>query len=434
MNRITCGISAAIAVLISTNLWADWSMPLLNAGHVTWRPEVAVTANVINQPAWRAGTDIAAPIAPCVVGNTVYAVAQTGEDWYITEPVSCRIEARKTADGSLIWVSSELDTDSVSESTLSGITADNSQSSLFFATGSTLYSLSMANGTIKWQTSIADAVTTFTLPGASATVVNASPAINDDMVFINTRDYSSTGSVLLAYDKATGAPRWQALNVSTGLNSPLAVTVAGTPVVFTPYSSDGFTGAIQCFDAATGNIKWRSAWETSALFWADLVYADNCIYGVTYDYAGVTGNLVCANATDGQLKWKVDAPFSDTTPLVAENAVYIAGGAWGAGKLCGYSLSDGTQLFEPVALRANIFRNNMAASANRLFLSANNRIYAFGFDGVKIAESAADFYNASIVLDSDGSLYATAPDYATQTQELVKFEPLSAVDDWQILW
>ncbi len=443
MNRFIVSIILSGILFSSAISNADWPMPMLNSQQVTWRGDVTVCADVTKTPAWRVGEDVVGTVPPCIVDNIVYTVNQTGEDWYITEDESCWIEARDKFSGSLKWKSVDLDPYvSVSYSSVSGLTVDTAANCLYYATGQTLYSLALETGAINWQASIADAVAKLNISGISTIVCNASPAFNASDVYINTYDYSSTATALLAFDKSNGSDVWQVAGAGMGLTSPLAVTVDSKDVVIIPYApSDGQKGGMKSYDAQTGVLIWQSEWTTDDQFFAELTMANEKIFGVTYNFSTEYADCVCVDANTGGLVWKVAALSADTAPLVCDEKLFIIGGKFGRAKLQGLSLSDGSSLFAPVALNASVFRNRMTASADHIYFTyqKTDELYntygylvSYDFSGNKSAESVASHYNASTVLDTDGSLYVTSTDYGAspQKQELVKFAIGSSVDDW----
>lgn len=432
-SRMTCLALYCAFFVFSAESRADWSNPVFNPEHVAWRPEITAVADVTKAPVWIAGDYVAAGIAPCVSGNQVLYAAMTGEDFSDTRTQSCRIESRNRNTGELLMQTKELDTTvSVAEGSRSGIVVDAATNSFFYSSGETIYCFDLNTGNVKWESSLATVIDKNVY---STVVVNSSPAYNGKTVFVQTRDYSGLNSVLTAWDAATGLAKWQLQGVGVGMNSPITAKIDDRDVLYICYSPDGFRGGMECLDAETGNSIWRSAWNTQSLFWGEIVLSGNTLVGVTYDpysYTAEGGELVSVNARTGEKQWQTTVLMSDTAPLVADDRIYIVGGPWGAAKLQAFNLADGLQAFAPVSLRTSIWRNTMVASSNRLFITYGGCLVAHDLvSGAKIAQSPSADYDSAVVLDTDGSLYVTAPDYLTQKQALVRFALKSSVSFWE---
>lgn len=84
-----------------------------------------------------------------------------------------------------------------------------------------------------------------------------SPVIDGKRIFLQTS--ATGGKSIVALDKETGTPLWQALDDHTSYSSPIVATLAGRRQ-FVTATANGLLG----LDVATGGILWRTPFQTGA--------------------------------------------------------------------------------------------------------------------------------------------------------------------------
>jgi outer membrane protein assembly factor BamB len=188
--------------------------------------------------------------------------------------------------------------------------------------------------------------------------VSASPIIAGDLVV--TVPGGAEGRAVVAYDKATGEPRWRALSDAASYTTPIAVALAARPqlLIVTATRAVGL-------DAADGSLLWehpwvtdmginvaqpivvgenrfmlsagyghgammvevqyrgdrlvtRTAWETNRLKnkLSSSVYHDGHLYGLD------EGILACLDAETGELCWK-DGRYGHGQLLLAQGRLIV---------------------------------------------------------------------------------------------------------------
>jgi outer membrane protein assembly factor BamB len=112
-------------------------------------------------------------------------------------------------------------------------------------------SLDAATGAVAWRRNILDDTAASNLDWG----MSASPLIVDDKVVV--LPGGSRGRSVVAYNRATGAVVWQALDDRQAYVSPMLVTLAGTRqiVIVSATRAAGL-------DPATGALLWEYSWPT----------------------------------------------------------------------------------------------------------------------------------------------------------------------------
>jgi outer membrane protein assembly factor BamB len=84
---------------------------------------------------------------------------------------------------------------------------------------------------------------------------SGSPLVEDDTVLI---EVGAPGAGVIAFDRATGAEAWRALDTGTGYAAPITIAVGGLrQTVF--FTADG----VVAIDPTDGAPLWRVPWQTS---------------------------------------------------------------------------------------------------------------------------------------------------------------------------
>ena len=155
----------------------------------------------------------------------------------------------------------------------------------------TVNALDARTGAVLW-TRDAPADTGAPMPGWGFT---ASPLPVDDMVIV------ATSGRLVAYDAATGSPRWKQSTGSGGYSSPHLVTIDGVPQVLLLSGGGGTTSV----SPADGTILWQSPWQEGVSIVQPALVAENSIIATTGDAMGGQGmrRIAITKGSDG---WKVE--------------------------------------------------------------------------------------------------------------------------------
>lgn len=96
-----------------------------------------------------------------------------------------------------------------------------------------------------------------------------------------------------------------------------------------------FTDTVVCLDAATGKEIWKKEFPGAfTTYWGGLGTGASGTPAVAGDKCYVQGSaaLYCLAVKDGALVWQVDTKFSNSSPLVANDAVYLLASPLGNGQ------------------------------------------------------------------------------------------------------
>jgi eukaryotic-like serine/threonine-protein kinase len=194
---------------------------------------------------WKADVQVGGRSSVAVLGGTVLAVgvrgdvvaldAETGERRWQVGVATSFDHAVPAAAGDTVYVAGRSNAD---------------DPAFPLATTGDLYALDVATGERRWHV-------------ATTSWVEASPAVDGDTVYLATRGSSQAPAVLGAYDRTTGAPRWERpLNFRSSPDRALPLdgirsspTVAGRRLYLgTP------SGHLCVFDTETGDGAGPPGW------------------------------------------------------------------------------------------------------------------------------------------------------------------------------
>ncbi len=424
-TRHFCAVALIAAAPATTTAWTD-----IHRGpdHNARIDAPAAVTDLTAAPAWVTGEENLRPGCRPILGHDrVYtvAIAEDPEDrvW---------IKAFDRQDGTLLAESGDLDVGSfVSFDSLSAPAYDPLTDSLFFNSGSTVYSLDGITLATNWSTTL-DAANTDSAAGAMYSFINASPAHGAGRVFVKTYDsaFGVDGSQVVALDAGTGEVDWYARTGGRGVHSPLFMDhpEAGE-IVLVEYQSTPDQVGFAAF-AADGNGEedplWTTAWTaaTGSGFhglWGDLVTDGEFVYTVTSDF--VDGRLVRFRAEDGALEYDLAAPGSDIPPILAPEGVFVL---HGDGTLRRYSAADGTE--ESAANVASfLFRNYPAFMEDGFYLALPGEgLLLLGLDGAELSLTPG-FTGAATVDGEEGSVYI-----GLEGGGLAKLEAPTRVYHWEV--
>lgn len=238
----------------------------------------------------------------------------------------------------------------------------------------------------------------------------ASPLIHGELLLFNAG--GPKGSSLIAFDKKTGAARWQTADDVPGYSTPVVRQIAGSvQAVF--FTARGLVGV----DPAAGTVLWRADWETyddanamtpvvhgdrvfiasgsgslvvevqrradgtfhAAEVWRDeelavdysnVILVDGHVYGVS------GGALVCVELATGKRRWE-QRGFSAGSVLGFANGKLVA-----AEYECSLTLVDASPAAYNQRSRFTVFPRSRCitgptVSDGRLFLRNEKEIAAF---------------------------------------------------------
>lgn len=431
MIRITLrnsgGLCAAGLIAALPLPAAAWTEVHRGPDHNVYIDIPAAVTDLTAPPAWVTGEEsIAAGCRPIIGDGRVYTVA-TAED----PEERVRIKAFASADGALLAESVDLDVGSfVSFESQSAPAYDPDTDTLFFNTGSTVYSLDGETLAINWSTTL-DATNTDDEPGAMYGFVNASPALGAGRVFVNTFDsgFGVEGSQVVGLDAETGAVEWYARTGGRGAHSPLFVdhATAGAIVVVEHQETLNALG-FAAFDAdGTGEASplWTSTWtvETGSGvhgLWGDLLTDGEHVYTVTSDFTN--GRLVRFAAEDGALEYDLPVPASDMPPVLTPDGLFAL--HWD-GTLRRYDPEDGEEQAS-TSIAGEFFRDYPAFVQDGLYVAVPGEgLLLFGHDGAE--QSSAPGYTGVVSVDaSDGAVYI-----GVDGGRLARLAAPTRVRDWE---
>lgn len=159
------------------------------------------------------------------------------------------------------------------------------------------------------------------------------PVYQNDMIYI-----TSVGGMVYALDADNGEKQWE-----YQLEGAIAGGVAlGDNAI---YVAD-FASHVHALSADTGEEQWMAVADDST--WATPAYADGIVY-----FTDISGAIYAVDAQDGNKRiWKENMPYPlQTSPLVHDGVVYIAGGPEGdatEGMISAYAADNGKLIWQKI--------------------------------------------------------------------------------------
>ena len=123
---------------------------------------------------------------------------------------------------------------------------------------------------------------------------SSSPLLVDDLVVV------AAAGTLVAYDRATGVPRWSADDGGAGYSSPHALTVGGVPQILLLAG-----GGVTSVDASAGTRLWQFSLTSSALA-APVVQPARTADGDVLISSGDTSGIARVAVARGDGGWTVE--------------------------------------------------------------------------------------------------------------------------------
>ena len=233
-------------------------------------------------------------------------------------------------------------------------------SHVFAVFGSAVLAALDFSGKLVWRQEIAN--------HAFDVALGSSPILYKDTVILNCDQTGKTSSIT-AWDKATGAIRWDAKRPETGFghSTPVVVEVAGKPQMLVSAS-----GAIQGLDPASGNILWWCSAQgdaASPAFGGGLVFSDS----------GRGGRGVCVDPTGSgdvtqtHLKW--------TVPQISEglsSAIIVGDRVWrthGPDILKTFHLKTGEKILNERLAGISTWASPIATADGRIYFASAGKSY-----------------------------------------------------------
>jgi len=190
---------------------------------------------------------------------------------------------------------------------LSDVSPDNPSSPavkdgvIYFGAGSRLYAVNAETGTFRWCYPATETLTS---------TIRTSPAVGDGMVYFGCGD-----GRLYAISTVDGSLVWSFVTRSNITSSPVLV---GDVLYF---GSDD--RKLYALDARTGGMEWPGGFRTNDGIASSPAVSDGLVYFLSTDTV-----LYAAGAISYQLSWatRIGSGSRHTTPIVADNTVYLAAG------------------------------------------------------------------------------------------------------------
>jgi outer membrane protein assembly factor BamB len=173
------------------------------------------------------------------------------------------------------------------------------------------------DGHIVWRKEI--------VPFTFDVTIGSSPVIFGDTVLMLCAMATKSDSKLIAYDKASGAVRWEKALPETGFghSTPVRIDIGGKPQILVIASGMGEADrGVQSLDPRNGDLLWwcRGGGDAaSAAFGAGIVYCDNGRGGpgIAIDPSG------SGDVTKTHIKWRIGQVAEGIgSPIIVSNLVY----------------------------------------------------------------------------------------------------------------
>ena len=406
------GLGAGALMLLGVTLHAaDWPAAHQNPSNNAVAPVAAQVTSLAGAPAYFTGNEFIVNGAPITIANgRFYAPAHQADGSTTQVTVICF----NAEDGALLWESAPLDQGlSLAFGSTSAVAVDAANSAAFYATGNTVYRWNAQTGAPAWST-VLDDTNTATSPTVQRwDVVNSSITIGGGRLFVETYGgFQPNYKQIVALDAATGNVLWFQNDEGQGVGTPVYVEAGVNSRVYT-----AGVNAVYCYNAVTGALIWDSALTPTATWdvgsweiFSSITENNGRIYVAAGDpfFSATTTTLICADGLTGEKLWEAPGLHSDIPPLVLDGKVYVYGGGF-PGRLASFdALTGAAGIFVTVAPNDFIFRDYMAATQDRIYLTDG----VFGGQMLKIIDPAtgaildsAAGYVGPVTVDSLGGLY-----------------------------
>lgn len=172
---------------------------------------------------------------------------------------------------------------------------------VYFCSGRRLYAVNAETGSLRWQFPAEEPLTA---------VIKSSPLVGGDLVYFGGGD-----GRLYAITKESGRLAWSF--ATKGIMNSSPVLVDG--VIYVGSSDDH----LYALDAETGQAIWPGGFRTRDDVSSSPAVVDGLVYFLSNDMV-----LYAAHTSGGRRKWEVRVGTwsRSSTPVVAENTVYLAAG------------------------------------------------------------------------------------------------------------
>ena len=258
--------------------------------------------------------------SPIVVGDHVYLT------WSLAQPLEHHVTCYQKSDGRQLW-------DAVvppgklkytdGRATYSAPTPAADAQRVYAVFGSAVVAgLAAADGKVLWRHEL-ERISFDVCMGSSPVLypgTGTARAVAGQDTIIYLADQNDRKSSLIAFDRKSGAVKWEALRPDAQFahSTPIVITVKGAPQLVIAAS-----GAVQGADPAGGKIIWwcKNPGDTSSpAFGGGLVYADDgrdpSHTGVCVDPSG-TGDVSATN-----VKWQLPVKNDLSSPIIVGEHLY----------------------------------------------------------------------------------------------------------------
>ncbi len=165
---------------------------------------------------------------------------------------------------------------------------------------------------------------------------HSAPVVANGVAYAFFQPGKDDADALAAFDAATGEKKWEKSYPRAKFTPPFGTGPRGTPCVDGGFVYTlGGTGILACWDAKTGDVKWKvdtlKAFEAKNLFFGISTSPTVVGDGVVVMVGGKDAGVVAFNKASGEVAWKATGdPASYATPLTlgkggADGLVFLTG-------------------------------------------------------------------------------------------------------------
>jgi len=271
---------------------------------------------------------------------------------------------------------------------------------VFVAFGSSVLAALDFDGRVVWRQAIE--------PHTFDVTLGSSPILFGDTVILLHAMARKEDSRVVAYDKATGEPKWDTPLPKNGFghSTPVLIDVAGKPQMLVLASSAGQTGeALHALDPATGKILW---WCKGGGDAASPAYGQGLVYfdsgrggpGVAVDPSGQ------GDVSASHVRWTIgQVPEGIGSPLVVGDHIYRL---HNPGVLKCWDLATGKEVYaKRLSGLSTTWASPLADPAGRIYFANAGKSYVLqsGPEYKVLAENDLGDSNHASAAASGGRLY-----------------------------